>query len=180
MALALDQSSQKTEIEQLEEGMYQARIVQIIDLGRQYIKNWKTGEIETYEDGNPKIVPRVWINFEFPTELITVNEEEKPRWLGKEYTISNHEKSGMFKLLKAVKKEGIADLSEVLGEPLMVTVGLTSTGKNKISDTAPLMKGMQVEDLVNEPLVYDVDTGDIEVYDKLPAFIRTMIEERLQ
>ncbi len=182
MALALNQAQQSTStpIDPMEAGVYIARVVQIIDLGKQYKRDWKTDEIETYDDGNPIIQPQAWINFEIPDEMIEVNGEQKPRWVGKKYTISTHEKAALTKLIKAAGKSKISDLSELLGEPVMVEVGMTSGGKNKVSGTSPMMKGMEAPDLINEPIVYDIDTGDADTYEKIPNFLKKIIEERVQ
>lgn len=159
----------KKKFSRIEDGTYVARVVQIIDLGVQ----------EDEYEGQKKIGPKVFINFEFPTELMEDNEN-KPHWLGKEFTVSLHEKAVMTKLVAAADPDGKAtskgrNLKGLLGLPLMVTVGTTGTGNAKIAGVARLMKGLSVADLSKDPLFFDMDSATKEEYDVLPQWIREKI-----
>jgi hypothetical protein len=176
MSLSLTKKATK-KFPPMETGVYPARIVQIIDLGRHKKINLKTGEVEVYPDGNEKIASEVRITYELPTETVEVDGEEKPRWLGKDYTVSTHEKSGMYKILQATDPT-VNDLSKLLGMPLMVEVGLTSGGNNKITNVSKLMKGMEVPELVNPSTVFDIDTWQEDVFNTLPPFVKEKIQAR--
>lgn len=165
----------------LEDGAYPARIVQIIDFGLQYETDWKTNEIKTYEDGNPMIKHKVWINFEFPDEHIEVDGIMKPKWAGKEYTVSAHEKSALYALLKAVDAKGDAtnkgrNVRGLLGLPAMVTIGSTSTGKAKISGVSAVPKGLQVGPLANDEGFFDLDSEDVDTFEALPNWMKERIK----
>lgn len=182
MSLKTTGGKSKTVYPRVGEGTFPARIVRILDFGNQYATDFKTNEIKTYEDGNPVIQQKVWIDFELPTETILVEGANKPRWLGKEYSISLHEKSALSALIKAADPTGKATLkgrniAGLLGLPLMITVGSTSTGKDKISNVSSLVKGMTVDNLANPTLLFDLDSNDRKTFDSLPDWMKKRIQE---
>lgn len=159
----------------VEDGTFPARVVQIIDLGQQVQTDFQTGEPKVYEDGNTVIKPEVFINFEFPTERIEIDGVDKPRWLGKQYVLSAHEKSSLYSLMQATAP-GSSNVGDALTKAATVTVGSTSSGNAKITGVAPLMKGMAVPELENPTTVFDFDEPDMDVFDKLPAWIKSKIQ----
>lgn len=162
----------------VKDGVYPARVVRVIDLGMQVQTDWKTNEPKTWDDGNIMRKPEVWIDFEFPTETIELDGEERPLWLGKRYIVSNHEKSGMYQLLLATgKNPDSGSVADLLGEALQVSVGTTSGGNAKITSVSALMSGFEVGELQNPTLLFDQDNFDQAAYDTLPQFIQTMIDE---
>jgi len=166
----------------VEDGAYPVRVVQLLDFGNQYATDYKTGEIKKYDDGNEIIQHKIWINFEFPTETIEIDGENKPRWLGKEFTLSSHEKSALFSLLKAADPKGAATNNGrnpvgLLGLPVMVTVGSTSGGKAKIASVSAVPKGMQVEALQNKEVFFDLDSDDVDTFETLPDWMKKRITE---
>lgn len=172
----------KKDFGRVEDGAYPARVVSIIDFGMQYATDYKTGEVKKYDDGNDVIQHKVWINFEFPTETIEVDGENKPRWYGKEFTVSNHEKSALFSLLKAIDPKGEntnkgRNVKGMLGLPAMVTIGSTSSGKAKIVSVSGVPKGMQVDSLQNPEQFFDLDSDDVEAFEKLPDWMQKRITE---
>ena len=182
MALNFAEGAKKTVYPRIGEGTYPARIVRILDFGMQYATDFKTGEIKLYEDGNQVVQHKVWIDFELPTETIAVDGVDKPRWIGKEYTVSSHEKAALQALLKAADPGGKATLkgrnvTGLLGLPLMITVGSTSTGKDKISNVSSLVKGMTVDALANPTLFFDLDSNDRKTFDSLPDWMKKRIQE---
>ena len=160
------------------EGSYPARVVQIVDLGMQQQTDWQTGEDKTWDSGDLMVKPEVYIAFELPTETIEVNGEEKPRWLSKTYILSNHEKASLTGVMAAagVKSTNVAEL---LDKPVGITVGTTSGGKDKVTAVAPVMKGMEVAALANPSVVFDLDSPDMTIFDKLPNFIKEKLEGKM-
>lgn len=172
----------KKDFGRVEDGAYPARVVQIIDFGRQVETDYKTGEVKKYDDGNDIVKHKVWINFEFPTETIEIDGETKPRWYGKEFTISSHEKSAMFNLLKAIDPKGTAtnkgrNVKGMLGLPAMVTIGSTSGGKAKIVSVSGVPKGMQVDALANPEVLFDLDGDDLDTFNALPKWMQDRITD---
>ena len=181
MSMKLDdyktEGGNKKEYPRVEDGTYPARVVQLINLGRQVKTDWKTGEVETYDDGNPIVQPKVWVTFELPTETIDYGGEESPRWYSKEYTISAHEKAALPVLLAACGVDS-GDITDLLDKPLLVTIGSTVSGKAKITQTSKLMKGMEVPDIFKKEkmVVFDPYQPDMDVWETLPRFLREKIE----
>lgn len=184
MALNFADSPKKSKVNypRIGEGTYGVRIVRLLDFGVQYETDFKTGEVKTYDDGNQITKHKVWIDFEFVTETIDVDGVQKPRWLGREIAVSTHEKSTLTALLKAadpglkatMKGRNVAGL---LGLPLMVTVGSTSTGKDKITGFSSLVKGMTVDPLANPTLFFDLDGNDRKTFESLPDWMKKRIQE---
>lgn len=159
----------------VEDGSYPARIVQIIDMGQQEQSDWQTGEPLTYEDsGDPIIKPEVYVNYEFPTERIEIDGVDRPRWTGKTYTLSNHEKAALTALLKAVGVTS-GNVADALGKDCMVSVGSTKTGNAKITNVASSMKGMVVGALENPTTAFDFDVPDMDVWEKIPDWMKQKI-----
>lgn len=150
----------------LDEGTHMARLVQVIDLGVQ----------KTEYKGEEKEVPRVWLVFEFPTETIEINGEDKPRWQGREYTVSYGDKSNLGQLVKALDPEGNAkSLADLLGKACMVSIGSTGTGKAKITNVVPASKKIPVPELANDPVAFDMDNPDMDVFGSLPQWLKDKI-----
>jgi hypothetical protein len=173
--------AEKKDFGRADDGAYPARIAQLIDFGKQIATDWKTGEPKLYDDGNPIIQHKIWITFELPTETIEVDGIDKPRWYGKEYTVSMHEKAALPGLLKAAdpKDEFTAkgrNPKGLLGLPVMVTIGSTSSGKAKVAAVTAVPKGMIVDPLFNKETFFDLDEPDLELFDSLPAWMQEKIK----
>ncbi len=160
----------------IEAGTYPARCVGVVDLGLQH------------NDFNNKDQEKVILIFELPTERITVDGEDKPRWLSKQYTASLHEKSTLRQHLdawrgKAFTPEELAgfDLRNVINAPCMLTI--TNSEKNgntyaNIKAVSKPMKGMSVAELENDPILFDMDAEDAEtVLQTIPAWMRDIVEK---
>lgn len=166
-------------IPQLEAGTYPAKVAQIVTLGKQYKRNWQTQEIETWDDGNLIIQEVMYISFEVEDEYVTIGDEQQPRWIGKEYTISLHEKSALTALLKMLKQDPSDNLENALGKGVLLTVGATSSGNAKISGVAGLMKGMTVSPVENaeKSFLFDFDEPDATKAALVPNFLRNKMKE---
>lgn len=176
MSLKVNESKQKKDLGRIEDGTFPARIVQIIDMGMQVQTDYKTGEPKTYDDGNTVIKPEAYINFEFPTERIEVNGEDRPRWAGKQYVISSHEKAALTAVMAAVAP-GSNNVADALGKPCTVTIGSTSGGNAKVVNVTPIMKGMAVPELENPAVVFDFDDPDMSQWEKIPNWLQNKIKE---
>jgi len=172
----------KKDFGRAEDGAYPARIVQLIDFGKQIETDWQTGEPKKYEDSGDVIVRhKVWVTFELPTETIEVDGVAKPRWYGKEYTVSTHEKSALSALLKAADPKGehtakYRNVQGLLGLPVMVTIGSTKTNKPKVAMVSAVPKGMQVEPLANGEMFFDLDSDDLTTFETLPQWMKDRIK----
>jgi hypothetical protein len=197
MALDLEQSnSSKSDFGRVADGSYPARVAQIIDIGRQQETAWVGGKAvpqyyivgddgkavkndEGYakksgkESSMPCIQPKVFVTFELPTETIEIEGEDRPRWQSKEYNITNS--GALIKMVKALNPEA-SKISDIAGSPCMISIGSTESGNAKIASVSPMMKGLEVAELANDPVVFDMDNPDLEVFNKLPEFLRNKIK----
>jgi ribosomal protein S11 len=181
MSLQVPKSAPKKINGRVEDGVYPARIVQIIDLGTQVQTDWQSGEPKVDKHGNVIEKPEVWINYEFPTERISITDEEgnetdRPRWQGARYVVSSHEKSKMFALMNACGLNPKGNVAELLGKAVSVQVASTSNGNAKIKGVTAMMKGMQVPELENEAKLFDLDSPDEGIFDSLPNFLQEAIQ----
>lgn len=177
MSLEVREIEKKPEYPRVGEGTYMARVVGVVDVGKHVRKNWKSQEVETDKHGNEIVDQLIFVNFELPTETIEIEGEDKPRWLSKEYKVSFFEKSALTALINAVSNgDQLKTLDNMIARPLMLTVGSTSGGKDKVTGVAPMMKGMEVPGLANPAQVFDIDDPDMEVWSRLPNFIKEKIQ----
>lgn len=156
-------------------GVHMARVVQIIDLGQQIKTHWKTGEVETYDDGNTILQDRCQVAFELPNAKVLSKGTERPSWVFKEYTVSTHEKAGLTELITAVNP-ATEGLKPLLAGPCMVTIGKTSGGNDKIMSVVGVPQGMSVPELDNPCTYFDMDDWDDQVFGGLPKWIQEKIQ----
>ena len=166
--------SAKKDYGRVDDGTYFGRVVSVVDLGIQPQTDWQTKEPTDSK-------PRVMITWELPSERIEIEQEDgttvsKPRWIGKEYTLSTFDQSNLMKLLSAIAPNATS-LDELLNVPGMVQVGSTATGNAKIVSVMPAPKGMAVPELENETLHFDFTHPDLELFSKLPQWMQTKIKE---
>ena len=174
MSLALGKTQTRSKTPRLGEGTYMARISSIVDLGVQPMTDW-----QTHEPTESK--PRVLITWTLPTETIERDRDDGttetlPRVLSKEYTLSNHEKSNIVKLVLALKPD-CKVLNEMLDTECMVSVGSTVNDNDKIVSVVKSPKGMTVDALPHGAAFFDFDNPDEESYMFLPHWIQGKIKE---
>lgn len=172
MSLKFKEVPTFNKVERIGEGLYPARVVGVVDVGIQKFTDFNQNEV---------VKPKLVIIFELPTETLEVEEAgeiiEKPRWVSREFIISFHEKSGLMKILNGLGWKKGENLDSLINKPCMVELGSTSTGNDKLQNVTKVPKGIAVADLYNSPLVFDMDEPDMEVYNKLPKWIKTKITE---
>lgn len=154
----------------IEEGTYPARFVQLVDVGEQEQTDFQTGK------PTGKYNRELFLTYEFPTERIEVNGEDKPRWLGERVKFSLHEKAKLPKRLEAFGTGKEKTIEAMLGNSCMVEVGSTSGGNPKIMNVSKPMKGMQVGELENDARAFDMDDANLEAFDQLPEFMQEMVK----
>jgi len=167
--MALVDDFKGSDIPRIGEGSYPARIVQVLDLGKQ----------EDDYKGKVTVRDKIWITFELPTETITIDNEEKPRWISKDFTKSFGEKALLTKVLNAAfdtsEVPEIESFKEFLGREMLIEIGSTSTGKDKWIGAMKLPKGMSVAPLANNTVYFDMDNPDADVLNSLPDFLQEKI-----
>jgi hypothetical protein len=175
MALVLNNmKSVKKDYGRLSEGTYFSRIVLIVDLGIQAMTDWKTGEAK-------EPAPRVMFFFEVGSERMDMENEDgtttnRPRWVWKEYTASNHEKANITSVVSTLKPD-TESLAELLDMPVMIAVGSTATGNAKVLQVMRVPAGVPVPPLENPPVAFDFGAPDKTSFDMLPKWIQGKIKE---
>lgn len=177
MALLARQTKQETKVEPLSAGMHIAVCYAVIDLGVQFN--------EAYQKEQHKIM-LIW---ETDETMTTADGEVKPKAISKEFALSLHEKSDLFKTLtswrgRAFTEEELEgfDVSKVLGAPCMLNI-VTAEKNDKtysnISSVTPLMKGLPVPNLVNKKVLFELSADTIGQIEELPQWIGDKIKKSL-
>ena len=165
------------------EDTHPALVSAVYDMGKQFNTDFQSGEIQTWDDGNPKINDIVRITFEFPTVVHEFKEElgPQPLWISKEYNVKS---KALLELMSnaGLSTSGTLDLTELGGRLVAVQVGTTSGGNAKITGTLVAKNKMLIDDEVidtsqftlskGECIFYDMDDPDQDIYDMSPDFIK--------
>lgn len=158
-------------------GAHVARCFRIIDLGTHERK---------YQNESKGFQRKVWINWELPNETVEVDGKQLPAAIGKEFGLSLHEKSALYKFLvswrgRAFTAEELKgfDLTKLLGAPCLLNV-VHETKEQKtyanLASVSPVPKGMQVPAQVNPSFAYSIDDdGYGEKFNGLPQWIKEKI-----
>jgi hypothetical protein len=173
MALKVTKSSGRKKFEAMKDGLKQARIAQIIDIGTRQ-RTDQNGVPRVFPDGNPMMVNEVIFTFEFPEETIEIDGESKPRWVSKRFGLSSSQRSNLYKLCEAALGKFTENVLDLAGKQVTVNVGTTSGGNNNIKDILPAMG--EVGELSKEFLSFDLSDPDIEVFNSFPDWIKEEIK----
>ena len=127
--------------------------------------------------GTDKILHKVRIGWELPSELKVFSEEkgEQPCVISKEFTLSMHEKSSLRAVLKSwrgkdfTEEEAKAfDITKLLGKPCMINI-IHKPGKSdptktyqEISSITGIPKGMTIPEQINKTVVLSYDNFHIK------------------
>jgi hypothetical protein len=158
--------------ERVPEGTYMSRISALVDCGIQPMTDYKTGAVSPSK-------PRFLITWCLPTEKITIThndgeEEEVSRYMSKEYTASNDDRSLIVKLSNELIK-GDKNLLQLLDLETMLSVGSTNTGNAKVVSCVKAPKGMPVPALENPAVAFDFDEPEEGVFKGLAPWIQSKI-----
>jgi len=174
----------QTQREPIPAGNYIARCYQMIEIGT----------VKETILGKDKISPKVRIGWELPTELKVFKEEngEQPCVISKEYTLSMAEKANLRIALKSWRGKDFTedeaksfDITKLLGVPCMINI-IHKPSKDglkiyeEISGITPLPKGIDCPPQFNKTLLLSYDSFDIDVFNKLPDFIRNKMMGSLE
>lgn len=164
-------------------GTHIAYAVQVIDFGTQ----------DDEYMGKPRVSHKARITFELPTQkAIFVDERgEEPYHVGKEYTVSLHEKANLRHDLEnwrgrpftEKELEGF-DLRNILGKPCLVTIqhGKSQAGKayakiTAITSIPAAMKSGLPPMVAQSTLFYDIEQGRDAVFKSLPEWLQNKIAD---
>jgi hypothetical protein len=175
--MAINATNNGTKREPIPAGNYIARCYQMIHIGT----------VEEIILGEKKVLNKVRIGWELPTELRVFNEDkgEQPLVISKEFTLSMHEKSTLRKVLASWRGKDFSedeaksfDVTKLIGAACMLNI-IHKPGKKdptaiyeEIGSISPLPKGMKAPEQINPTFVLDYDNFDVERFSTLPDFIK--------
>lgn len=169
----------------LEAGVYPARIVQVIDLGLQ-----PGGE---YQGKQKEPVNKILLTYELSDEFLMGENDEpdrtKPRWVSESFPLHNlkAENAKSTKRIKAIdpanKFDG--DWAKAIGTAVNVTLVINERNGKRYNNVSALSVPRTKElanwpQLVNKPVVFDLSAPDLEVFNSLPDWIKTLITSNLE
>lgn len=161
-------------------GSYVARCFEMIHIGT---------NLESIM-GVDKVLNKVRISWELPTETRVFNEEkgEQPFVISKEYTLSMHEKSNLRQDLEGWRGQGFTedqaksfDITKLLGIECLLSIihRVTKAGNEyaTIVSISRMPKGMVCPELVNPVFEWNfTDHFDAEKLELFPDFIKDKIK----
>ena len=179
MSITATTNSTKKNFEPIPAGSYPARCYSMIEMG--------TNE-ETYQ-GTVKMVNKVRITWELPTEMEVFKEERgpEPRVISKEFSLSMHEKANLRGFLESWRGRSFTDneakafdVTNLLGVPCLLSITHKTANNGNtyanISSVSLLPKGMECPEMINERQELSFDNFKEELFESLPDFIKEKIQ----
>ncbi len=174
-------------IEPMEPATYPARTVCMVDLGLQAQRPWQG------KDRPP--VQMIALTYEFADEFLRDEDgndiEDKPRWLTEmisfyPVTAERAKSTARYNVLDPTNVHN-GDFSKIVDVPVMVTVVHNPNKKTggvyeNIGGIAPMREkdAKGAPQLVNVPLVFDLDEPELDVFEALPKFVQDKIRAGLE
>lgn len=163
-------------------GTHVARCYQVIHIGT---------VPDTYQ-GEPRVVDKVRLVFELPLETADFGKGEQPFSIGRDFTLSMHEKSGLRAFVQGWAGQAFTDaealkfnVATLVGKEGMINVmhRTANTGKvyADIKGASPLVKGMTCPPLVNSAFLLDYDSEDFDLrFSMLPEWLQNKVSSSQQ
>ena len=182
--MAINATNTQAHRELIPAGNYIARCYQMIEIGT----------VKETILGKEKILPKVRIGWELPTELKVFKEEngEQPLVISKEFTLSMAEKANLRIALKSWRGKDFTDeeaksfdITKLIGVPCMLNV-IHKPSKDgtrqyeEISGITPMPKGVNCPEQINNTFILSYDDFDINKFNTLPDFIRNKMQTSME
>lgn len=171
---------------------------ELIPAGNYIARCYKMIHIGTVEEiilGEKKVLNKVRIGWELPTELRVFNADkgEQPLVIDKEFTLSLHEKSGLRAVLKSWRGRDFTedeakcfDITKLLGVQCMINIIHKPSKKDptriyeEIAGITAVPKGVTVPTQINPTFVLDYDNFDNAKFNSLPDFIKQKMQTSME
>lgn len=163
-------------------GTHVARCYQIIHIGT----------IPDTFQGEDRLVDKVRLVFELPLETADFGKGEQPFSIGRDFTLSMHEKSALRAFVQSWLGEALSDsdaakfnLGTMIGKEAMVSVmhRTANTGRTyaDLKGASPLVKGMTCPPQVNASFVLDFENEDFDLrFKMLPEWLQNKVSSSQQ
>jgi len=177
MAINATNKGGNEDFELVPAGTYTGRCVKMIHIGT----------VSETINGLTKVVDKVLIQWELPTELkeFKEGEGEKPYLVQKEFTLSMHEKATLRKFLKDwrgkdfTKEEAESfDITKVLGKPCTISIAHKPSKKDpskvytEVTSVSQVMKGITCLPQVNPNYEFNYEPFIQSKFDALPQYLK--------
>jgi len=171
---------------------------ELIPTGNYIARCYKMIHIGTVEEiilGEKKILNKVRIGWELPTELRVFNQDkgEQPLVIDKEFTLSLHEKSALRSVLKSWRGKDFTedeakcfDITKLLGVQCMINIIHKPSKKDankiyeEIAGITAVPKGITVPAQINPTFCLDYDNFDEVKFSALPDFIKQKMQTSME
>ncbi len=182
--MAINATNTQAHRELIPAGNYIARCYQMIEIGT----------VKETILGKEKILPKVRIGWELPTELKVFKEEngEQPLVISKEFTLSMADKANLRIALKSWRGKDFTeeeaksfDITKLMGVPCMLNI-IHKPSKDgtrhyeEISGITPMPKGVNCPEQINNTFILSYDDFDINKFNTLPDFIRNKMQTSME
>lgn len=167
-------------------GTYPSRVVAVIDLGLQTQRPYK-GEAKSPAYCFATIYELV---DEFLKDEDGNDIEDKPRWQSEIMPLHslNSERAKSTKRYKALDPDVVyeGDWTKLIDQPCLVTIVHNPKPDGKVYTNIENTALMREKDakrcaaLVNEAIIFDLDSPDMEAFERIPAWIKKMITDNLE
>jgi hypothetical protein len=149
------------------------------------VASYYIGEQETQYNGKTRYVRQVLCTFEFPTEIIEIDGEQKPRQLSRTFTASVSKKGSLRKLVSSLMGRSYSDdefrefdTNSLLGRSALFEIQLNESKEYaNIAGCMSLPKGMPQPTTASELLTFDVEEWNDEQFGKLPEWVQERIKK---
>ena len=161
------------DFKQVPAGIFPAICWAVIDIGHQ--------------DGPYGVKPQLVLCFEFPTETVIVDGQEKPMIMTEFYSATIGKKARLRSDLEGWRGRSFSEqelqgfeLKNVLGKACTITTFENENGRTRIKAIGPAMKGQEYRQH-NPSLWFDLDVHGVRSadFDKVPEWIREIIGKRV-
>ena len=171
-------SRAKPNIPPVEPGSYLARCVGVVDLGEQ----------EVEYKGKTKYSDKVKLIFELPTERITIDGENLPRQLSRNFTFSVSKKGSLRQFISAWLSRSFTDgefsefdLFSLLRHPALLSVVHSEDGQYaNIAGAMAVPRGMDVPTAQSDLIRFDTQEWDDSAFDALPEYLQDQLKRSTQ
>lgn len=182
--MAINATNNGVQRELIPAGNYVARCYEMIHVGT----------VEELIQGEKKMLNKVRIGWELPTELKVFDTEkgEQPFVISKEFTLSMNEKANLRKALASWRGKDFSedeakcfDITKLIGAPCMLNI-IHKPSKDgtktyqEVGSVSPMPKGLQCPEQIHKPFILDYDNFDFVAFEFLPEFIKTKIKSSLE
>ena len=176
----------RSNIDPVAVGTYPSRLVGAIDIGVQPRKPFPGAP-----DKGPinKVVFIYELVDEFLKDADGKDMLDKPRWQSETMAFygPGAEKSTIGQRFAALDPSNAADgdVAKLIGTPVMVSITHSPKDKDSVYTNVESIAAMRPKDaercppLVNKTLVFDMDAPDMEVFDRIPPWIKKLITSAL-